>query len=344
MAYVLDPAAPVPREVRRVARSRLAEAIEILEGLDGADGEHIEEAVHDVRKRCKEVRGLARLVRASLGNEFDRFNSIVRDAADVLAPIREAHAMLATLDELRAARTGRGESGLEHVREVQFAAADQATRSIRSGDERIDAARELLITARKHVKRWQMPDGFAPLGDGLERTYKRGRRALALAIERPTDEHLHEWRKAVKNLWYQTRLLERSARSVLEPATEILDDLSEALGDDHDLAGLVERLATDPHHFGGSRLALHAIDVVRAEQAALRRPAFRLGATIYAEKPKAFVARFEAYWNNAVGEGPELATGGITDVAADAKRHAKAKPAAARPSTVALVPRAQLAT
>ncbi len=136
---------------------------------------------------------------------------------------------------------------------------------------------------------------------------------------------MHEWRKSVKNLGYQVRLLERAAPSVLEPLGANLDDLAEALGDDHDLAVLVERLALDPAQFGGSRYAIRAIDIVRAQQEELRRRAFRLGATIYAEKPARFTARVEQYWNSSARRGPELLTGGIAELADDERRAAAAK-------------------
>jgi CHAD domain-containing protein len=336
LAYVFDPAAQLSRDVRRVARERLDDAVETLDRLGDGDASATEQGVHDVRKRCKEVRALARLVRLPLGDEFERFNVIVRDAADVLAPIRDAQAVLATLDDLRAVGSG-VEPDLERVRGIQAAAAEQATLAIHSGDARLEQARELLVDARTRVKRWQLPDGFEAIGPGLERSYRRGRRSLREAIERPTDEHVHEWRKSVKNLWYHTRLLAPAAPSALAPAITALDNLAEALGDDHDLAVLVERLAADPHQYGGALHAINAIEIARAQQAVLRRPAFRLGATVYAEKPKAFVARIEAYWTSTTREGPELTTGGITELAAAEKKQAKARrKAAAR--AVSLVP------
>ena len=337
MAYEFDPAARLSRDVRRVARDRLDDAIETLDRLGEQAGASSEDAVHDVRKRCKEVRALARLVRSPLGDEFDRFNATVRDAADVLAPIRDAQAVLATLDDLR--RVGDTlEPELERVRSIQAAAAEQAARDIHGGDELIEQAREMLGAARKRVKLWRLPDGFDAIGPDLGRSYRRGQRALRVAIDRPTDENVHEWRKSVKTLWYQMRLLEQAAPSTLAPVIETLDHRGEGLGDDHDLAVLVERLAADPHRFGGALHALRAIEIARAEQAVLRRPAFRLGATIYAETPKAFVARFERYWNNAVELGPELAAGGIAELAAATKKRAKAKDKTARSAMVALVP------
>jgi hypothetical protein len=149
---------------------------------------------------------------------------------------------------------------------------------------------------------------------------------------------VHEWRKSVKNLWYQARLLEPAAPSALDPLIETLDHLADALGDDHDLAVLVERLAGDPHRYGGALHAIRAVEIARAEQTVLRRPAFRLGATIYAETPKAFVARIESYWTATVRDGPELTTGGIADLAADAKQRAKARRKPPAPAVVLVPP------
>ena len=128
LAYVFDPAARLSRDVRRVARERLDDAVETLDQLSEGDASAIEEGVHDVRKRCKEVRALARLVRGPLGNEFERFNVIVRDAADVLAPIRDAQAVLATLDDLRGRRQQR--------RARSRARARHPSRRRRAGDAR----------------------------------------------------------------------------------------------------------------------------------------------------------------------------------------------------------------
>ncbi len=54
--FVLDPNRPVDVGIRRVTRERLGEAVQLLDGLHDADVPEIERAVHDVRKRCKEVR------------------------------------------------------------------------------------------------------------------------------------------------------------------------------------------------------------------------------------------------------------------------------------------------
>lgn len=304
----------VTYEVRRATHERLDEALELLDGLD-QDGADIEQAVHDVRKRCKEARAIARLVRSSAGVEYPRFNQLVRDAAETLAPIRDAHALLATFDALRSASAHDPE--LDDVRAGLAALADAATPSAQGGDPRIVRVDGLLRAARKSLKRWRVNNGFATLRVGVDDTYRAGRKELRRAVKKPADDRLHEWRKSVKHLWYQMRLVQRAAPSVLEPLVSCLDDLADALGDDHDLAVLIERIQSDPDQFGGKSPVSHAVCLARSQQDDLRRRALRLGATIYAEKPGAFARRIEVYWNRTVDDGPELLTGGIAELAGD---------------------------
>ena len=322
MAYVLEPTVSVTHEVRRVARERVDEALDLLDTLD-LDDTDIERVVHGVRKRCKEVRAVARLVRASLGDEFRRFNRLVGETADTLAPIRDAHAVLATFDDLRTAGTlaaGLENVDLDDVRSAHATAAEAATHGMDGDDPRIERARRLLTTAGESIDNWNVGDGFVTLGAGIEATYRAGRQDLRRARKKPTDDQLHEWRKSVKNLWYQTRLIQRVAPSVLQALVASLDDLSEALGDDHDLAVLIERLRSDPDRFGGKRQVRHAVRLARSQQDDLRRRAFRLGATVYAETPGSFGSRIGTYWKSTIQLGPELATGGIAELAGDEDR------------------------
>ncbi len=314
VGYRLKPKKSMQREFRKVARGRLTDAIDLLDGLEGARPTEIEEAVHSVRKRCKEVRGLARLVRPSLGKEFGRFNQLVRSAAEELSSIRDAHAILATFDDLRLATDHTDDDDLREVRAQQARAAQHATESLQAGDPRIVRAEELLVVARKRVKRWEIDRGFDPMADGLVVTYRRGRRGLRAAEQSTSDHTLHEWRKAVKNLWYQMRLLESASPSVLGPMIESLDGLAESLGDDRDLELLVERLRSDPARFGGESTVERVVDLALLQQQDLRRRAFRLGATLYAEPAKQFVDRIERYWTTTLRAGPELNAGGIAEL------------------------------
>jgi CYTH domain-containing protein/CHAD domain-containing protein len=325
MAFKLERGESLTDGLRRVAGDALDDAIGRLDAASGTDGtsptvEEIEQHVHEVRKRCKEVRGLLRLVRPVLGKPARDANRTIAAAARQLAELRDAHALLGTLDDLveahrddaaMALRAG----ALDAVRAGQAAAAAAATDLIRAGDGRLTAARDELARVRDRVDRWSVPDRFASIGPGLRATYGAGRASMGVARDGADDESMHEWRKSAKQLWYELRLLERMAPSALGPMVDSLDDLGEALGDDHDLGVLVAAMAADPVAFGGPAAVEVATEMARQEQDELRRRAFRLGARVYAETPSAFTRRLRAYWRVDRRLGRELRTGGIDELA-----------------------------
>src|SRR5207237_4593957 len=59
--------------------------------------------------------------------------------------------------------------------------------------------------------------------------------ALVVASTEPTIENLHEWRKQAKYFGYQLQLLEPICRNVMDELGNPMQELTEALGDDHDL-------------------------------------------------------------------------------------------------------------
>jgi len=314
MAFRLEHSESLDVGVRRVATERLDDAITHLEGMATAGPAQIEKSVHEVRKRCKELRGLLRLVRPGLGADYTWSNRAVRDAAEQLSSLRDAQALLATLGDLREAESGDGRQGPE-LDSIERAQADKAAaQAIGSEDPRVRRAHAELSEVREGVAGWDLPDGFDIVAGGLEATYRRGRRGLRRARRKTTDERMHEWRKAVKYLWYQMRLLEPTAPSVLSPLVDRLDDLSDALGDDHDLAVLVDSLETEGERFGQGDQIEPAVDLARRRQLDLRHRAFSLGARLYAEGPDAFAARVGAYWKIDRKRGEERRAGSIADL------------------------------
>ena len=59
------------------------------------------EAVHEVRKRCKKIRGLLRLARTAWPDVYRAENAWFRDASRGLASVRQADATLLALESLR---------------------------------------------------------------------------------------------------------------------------------------------------------------------------------------------------------------------------------------------------
>lgn len=305
----------VSNEVKQVAKRRLTAALDELASLDPNDPADVERTIHNMRKRCKEVRALARLVRTSIEHDFDEFNGSVRDAAAAVSALRDAQAILQTFEHLRAAHTGRHTVELDRVRAVLQSDADDATRQLRADDSALREAIRLLKGARRQASRWTISGGSDVLNVGIGLTFENGRRAMRRAERHPTDDHMHDWRKTVKHLWYDVRLLENSAPSMLGPLVNVLDGLAEALGDHNDLAVLAHLLENDPTKFGEPHDVTVVAAIAREQQAELARRALRLGATVYAERPNAFRRRLAEYWQLAVQLGPEEPTGGLAVIA-----------------------------
>ena len=315
MAYRFERDEILSDGVRRIAAEQLEAA---LDGLAAPSRDEVAGVVHDVRKRCKKVRGLIRLVRPAMGKQYRTVNATVRDAARELSSIRDAHALLATFDDLLAAAVPPASTpALQAVREGLVARAEAATDAVAEADARVERARALLQQALDSVGRWPVSDDIADVAAGLSKTYNRGRNRLAECIDDPSDGNLHEWRKRAKYTWYHVRLLRDAAPSVLEPLAHRYHDLSDAIGSDHDLAVLTEIFRSAPDEFGGADAVRDAQLLIDGQRADLQRRAVRLGVRLYVETREAFGARLTGYYEAWMVHGPELEVGEIAALAPD---------------------------
>ena len=305
MSYQWKAGEGVADGFRRVAVEELTEAID---GLGDPTVLGVEATVHGARKHCKKVRGLARLVRPGLAKaDFRAVNEGTRDAAAELSSFRDAHALLATFDRLLVAPTGELERhDLAAVRDELVRRADEASRAVATGGDKVETARLGLEAVRELVVDCDVDDDLDVLLAGARSTYERGRDAMAQAARAEHDEDLHEWRKREKDLWYATRLLTAAAPAVLGPQAKLLHVLSEDLGDDHDLAVLADLVGVDPEAFGGEDAARPSLDLASRARTDLQHHAFGLGGQVYAESPKAFTRRLKAYWRAWERGDPDL--------------------------------------
>ncbi len=271
MAYRLTPGAPLEGEVRRIAREELASA---AEGLRREKGAARDEAIHEARKSVKKVRALLRLVGGGIAR---RENARLRAVARKLSELRDAAAMLEVLGSLDG---GDALAGVRRMLLERKRASDRkALPAVRSS-----AAALGRIAAR--TERWRL-GGLSDkdIARGLKRTLRRGRRAMTRAARCAGDAEYHEWRKRVKDHWYHVRLLGADADREKQ-----LDELSEWLGDDHNLAVLRGLLAGDSD-------AAAAVHLIARRQAELRERALALGEQLYAAKPRKLAVGLAAHRN-----------------------------------------------
>jgi CHAD domain-containing protein len=295
MAYQWERGEGVADGFRRIVDEEIAGAID---SLTNPEARGIEASIHDARKRCKKVRGVARVVRPGLSKDsYEELNQGARAVAGRLAPFRDAHAVLKTFDGLLTNSDGPiPTGGVFAVRAELSRRSQEASDAVASQAEAVQDALSGLAALREVAAESKVDDEVDVAVAGVKRTYGRGRDAIEQAWQTLDDEDLHGWRKREKDLWYAARLLGVWAPAILEPFAELLHVLSEDLGDDHDLAVLTALLREEVDAFGGDAAVDAAMTLVTPTRTALQDHAFGLGAQVYVEKPGAFGRRLRAYW------------------------------------------------
>ena len=128
----------------------------------------------------------------------------------------------------------------------------------------------------------------------MVKTYRRGRRAMRRAAEGAAEDDFHEWRKQVKHLAYQFRLLRPILGKQFKRKGRHLGALGDLLGNEHDLAVLALTLARNhPEALPAVGIVVRHIDAHRRE---LQQAALRLGQRIYRRQPRRFEKRLRQHW------------------------------------------------
>jgi len=293
MAYRFEADETVGEAFARAAGEQLAAAETALTREVDSDPSG---AVHTARKAVKKERALLRLMRGSVdGGRRRRENAALRDAARRLSGARDADVMIETLDQLSQRYVGQ----LPHhefaaIRE-RLQAGRSSVGSASGNGAAAAAATSELAAARERIGRWTLKrQGWRGLEPGLHQSYRRGTKAFATARSDPSDANLHEWRKRVKDLWYQLRLLAPVCGPVVRGQSKDAHALADLLGDDHDLAVLRQTLVGVSDGVPADIDAV--LGLVDHRRSQLRAEAFALGDRVYAERPKAFVRRMRACW------------------------------------------------
>lgn len=296
MAYRLQEHESVPEGIRRIAIEQLDDALAQLRDRVADDAD---EAVHDARKDLKKLRAVLRLVRGAIPSDtYHQENVCYRDAGRLLSDVRDANVQIETLDDLT-----------EHFSESVSSDAFSETRAalvvrhrqirdrILYREGAIEQAIPMLEAARGRIEDWsRVPDDWSAFSGGLKQVYKRGYKDLPAAISEPTMENFHEWRKRVKYLWYHLRILHPIWPGMMEEMAAQTKQLSDYLGDEHDLAMLWELLREQPELAGDPTEFEALVALIDRRRTELQRSATLLGRRIYAEQPKDFRDRIQTYW------------------------------------------------
>jgi len=292
MPYRIKRKEAVRKAAVRITREQLDRAVDEARDLRRP----MDDRVHQLRARIKRARAALHLVQSNghLRGRARRDDRWMRDVARSLARSRDATVQADTLRKLaerfpeELPRAGEALTRIE-VRVVR-----------RDAGRKIGGQLDRAVTALKRgcdgIGRWAVNSGRRAVERGIRLAYRKARRlARGLRVD-DTPERFHGWRKTVKRLGHQLRLLREAGPELWWTLGAPLERLGELLGDAHDLASLRARVAAEPQLFGtaGDRKVLLA--VLDRESAALQAEARGLGAEVLSARPREIAARVDRAW------------------------------------------------
>lgn len=293
MAYRLKLNEAPASALRRIGQEELSKAAALLAA---ADKQKRATAIHETRRALKRVRSLLLLCETVIGRkrctlERRRLAGIARG----LAEARDLHVMGECVREL----ASNGDLSSKTMRVLHRSLnSEQHAQSASNSDlahaiGALEEAKERLAGLARGGRR-------ADFLAGLRRGYRRCRKALDVALEHPNDEMLHNLRKHIQSHWRHMQLVRRIWPEAIDTRIHAARQLSQWLGDDHDLYVLqnfADRALAGTHH---AKARNEVREVCSARQHQIRLAVEPLVRKLLAEKPAAFEARMAVYWRAAV--------------------------------------------
>jgi CHAD domain len=320
--FRLHPGEPLGRGLQRLSLTELETAITAFYDGEAAFGG----AVHTTRKSTKRIRALLRLVRFEIGAKVYRFeNEAMRDTARLLSGVRSAAVMVESLDLVETLYHPLLADGtFVEARERLTVNRDRLEQRAMEDVELLPRVVAALERAHARYSTWPtdpiarevygngIRDRYQTIAPGMAAIYRRGRREMVIAYHSPAPTTFHAWRKRVKYLMHQMEIVTPLWPEVILGMVITLDRMAQLLGEDHDLADLLNTLASRPELCPNplERSMIRALAEQRRSD--VETAARILGRRIYAEKPDSLSSRFGAYWDSmedARGPGLSLVTG-----------------------------------
>ncbi|MDE0076321.1 MAG: CHAD domain-containing protein [Caldilineaceae bacterium] len=294
MNFILIPEEAPSDSLRRIAYEQIGGAIAQLQRKDD-----LNEGIHEARKHFKRVRALLRLTRGALPAETYVFeNQCFRDLGRLLSPIRDSAVYIETLDLLRDShRELIADDAFLRLRKRLVGEHRTLLNEFAQDEQRQESIIGSLRCAQPRVAEWHFQQSeFSMFRGGLLRIYGRGRAEKVAAFSQPTTECFHAWRKRVKYLWYHLQILQPLWPAQLKAVERDCDRLADRLGEEHDLAVLLDTPSVRELLESRSEGADLLFSAVFRERERQRRAAIPLAQRIYVENARQFVDRIEGYW------------------------------------------------
>jgi CHAD domain-containing protein len=281
--------------IPRVVRGQLGYALSLA---DASSHIALDTRVHEIRKAFKRLRAWLRLIRPAVGEPVYRLeNDFYRDASRLLSRMRDAKVLIEAFDNIAQASVDAAHTtAFNAIREALAAALTRTLVEAVPECDILDRVAAEIEAGLQRVETWPViEDRWKSIGQGLEKTYRQGRRALMHAQHEDSADLLHAWRKDVKYLRHQLELLTPLDSHTLKRLATKAQKLGNLLGEGHDIVVLRGLLIHVPMQASDCQLR-RVLSLIDARRTELQRRAFSRGEPLYAKRPKRFVKRIKRLW------------------------------------------------
>ena len=259
-----------------------------LEIIDESDDFTIHEAIHQLRKSMKRIRGWLRAVRPA-GNA-KKYNQELSGIGKEISALRDSTSAIECAERLK---TKFG----DHLNPEIFKSLEDSLISQR--EDLASHIRPKLMRVRARLAALLHSydpfyiDSYTDLLRGITRTYEVARENLGVCIEKFDPDVFHEWRKRTKDLQHQC-LMFPDEISFFHDLHSTFDKLTDALGNDQDLY-LIEDAMKQWKTGDEARELIYAL--TRSDHERLQAEALKMGKSVYEETPNSFIKKLALHLN-----------------------------------------------
>lgn len=269
----------VEKQLQKTAFSQLKKSIEDIED----NSLSIDKKNHQLRKRCKKMRGLLRIICPQLKNKgvYDSQNQYFKEVAKQFSAVRDKKILEKTFKKIVL------NYNLDENRYMQILKSIEAmeAQSEKSVQNHFASYRAEYERNKKNIKQYilKKKDSKA-LDKGIKKGYKKAKKLKKKAYKTPSDKDFHQWRKWVKYHWYHMRLIKKNEKCVFAQRVKLSGKLADILGDEHDIS-VFKIFVQDVKCVNRTEF----MGYLKQEQDILRKRAEKFGDILFCKKKNDFI-------------------------------------------------------
>ncbi|MGV2122855.1 CHAD domain-containing protein [Agrobacterium vitis] len=308
MAYRLRPDLKTGTAIAGMLGALLQAAAADLDRGAEAQADERDRAVHLARRKLKRARALYRLIAPVIADLRRRENRRIGDIARSLSALRDAAALLESVEALQEATLSDEEAdALQQAWSLLSNRHERLSANLEAGQSAVmrdaaDGCREAADVAMG-IEFNDRPAKVARIfAKAWAKTFKRAEAAIAACREGSEAESYHALRKATQTYWMHLSLLRDLWPSAMEMKRSAAKQLADLLGHENDLSVLTSVLDENSSLFAGGETLSHLLAIIIRQQQALRRQALEAADALFADGPDLEPTVIEALWLRAAAQ------------------------------------------